>query len=239
MRSRTSWLTLAAFVCPSLLLAGAAQAYIGPGAGFALGGSMLILLATFLLAFAIILTWPFRLLYRLIRVGNPYKNAMAKKVVILGLDGMDPGLATKFMREGRMPNFQKLAERGVFRKLDTSNPSMSPVAWSTFATGVDASRHCIYDFLTRDPCTYGPLLSSTELTEARKVVNIGRYVIPVGPTKAKMKLLQKSQHFWKLLGEKNIFSIIQRVPIIKVLARRRCDMRSANPVVVDFDAHRD
>ncbi|NIM01712.1 MAG: hypothetical protein GTO46_15170, partial [Gemmatimonadetes bacterium] len=28
-----------------------------------------------------------------------------------------------------------------------------------------------------------------------------------------MKLLQKSQHFWKLLGEKNIFSIIQRVPI--------------------------
>ena len=119
-----------------------------------------------------ILTYPFRMLYRLITVGNPYKKAIVKKVVILGLDGMDPGLATKFMREGRMPNFQKLADRGVFRKLDTSNPSMSPVAWSTFATGVDASRHNIYDFLTRDPCTYGPLLSSTELTEARKVVNI-------------------------------------------------------------------
>ena len=38
---------------------------------------------------------------------------------------------------------------------------MSPVAWSTFATGVDASRHGIYDFLTRDPCTYAPMLSST------------------------------------------------------------------------------
>jgi len=193
--------------------AGTAEAYIGPGAGFALGGSMLILLATFLMAFAIILTWPFRLVYRLIRVGNPYRKAMVKKVVILGLDGMDPGLATRYMREGRLPNFQKLADRGVFRKLDTSNPSMSPVAWSTFATGVDASRHCIYDFLTRDPCTYGPLLSSTELREVRKIVNIGRYAIPLGGSKARMKLLQKSQHFWKLLGEQNIFSIIQRVPI--------------------------
>jgi predicted AlkP superfamily phosphohydrolase/phosphomutase len=110
-----------------------------------------------------------------------------------------------------MPNFAKLAERGVFRPLETSVPSMSPVAWSTFATGVDASRHGIYDFLTRDPCTYAPMLSSTEIVNAKRVVNIGRYMIPLG--KARMKLRQKSQHFWKLLGEKNIFSIIQRVPI--------------------------
>ena len=198
-------------LCLGLLGAGEAAAYIGPGAGFALGGSMLVLLATFALALGIILTWPIRLLYRTLTVGNPYKKAVAKKVVILGLDGMDPGLTTKFMRDGRMPNFQKLAEKGVFRPLDTSEPSMSPVAWSTFATGTDASHHCIYDFLTRDPCTYGPLLSSTEIGEAKRVVNIGRYVVPIG--KPKMRLLQKSQHFWKLLGEKNIFSIIQRVPI--------------------------
>ena len=88
---------------------------------------------------------------------------------------------------------------------------MSPVAWSTFATGVDASQHCIYDFLTRDPCTYAPMLSSTDIVSAKRVLNIGRYMIPL--SKARMKLLQKSQHFWKLLGEKNIFSIIQRVPI--------------------------
>ena len=164
-----------------------------------------------MLAFAIILTWPLRMLYRAIAVGNPYKNAISKRVVILGLDGLDPGLTTKFMLEGRMPNFSKLAERGVFRPLDTSVPSMSPVAWSTFATGVDASRHCIYDFLTRDPCTYAPMLSSTQIVNPKRVVNVGRYAIPLG--KARMKLRQKSQHFWKLLGEKNIFSIIQRVPI--------------------------
>ncbi|MFP8881399.1 MAG: alkaline phosphatase family protein [Myxococcota bacterium] len=193
------------------LAAGDAHAYIGPGAGFALGGSMLVLMVTFALAFAIILTYPIRLLIRFIAVGDPYKNALTKRVVVLGLDGMDPGLATKFMREGRMPNFQKLADRGVFRPLDTSVPSMSPVAWSTFATGTDASHHGIYDFLTRDPCNYGPMLSSTDIGNAKKVVNIGRYLVPLG--KPKMKLLQKSQQFWKLLGDKHIFSIIQRVPI--------------------------
>ncbi|MDJ0786980.1 MAG: alkaline phosphatase family protein [Myxococcota bacterium] len=205
--------TLAAAFVVALgtLAAEQAHAYIGPGAGFAFVGSLAVLLVTFAIAFAIILTWPLRLAYRLITVGDPYKNAKAKRVVILGLDGMDPGLLTKFIRDGRMPNFQKLAEQGVFRPLDTSVPSMSPVAWSTFATGVDASAHGIYDFLTRDPCTYGPMLSSTDIVAAKKVVNIGRYVIPLG--KARMKLLQKSQHFWKLLGEKNIFSIIQRVPI--------------------------
>jgi predicted AlkP superfamily phosphohydrolase/phosphomutase len=201
---------VAAFL-PALLAAQQAHAYIGPGAGFAFVGSLLVLLATFAIAFAIILTWPVRLLYRLVTVGNPYKHARTKRVVILGLDGMDPGLTTKLMREGRMPHFQKLADRGVFRPLDTSVPSMSPVAWSTFATGVDASQHCIYDFLTRDPCTYAPMLSSTNIVSAKRVLNIGRYVIPL--SKARMKLLQKSQHFWKLLGEKNIFSIIQRVPI--------------------------
>jgi predicted AlkP superfamily phosphohydrolase/phosphomutase len=191
--------------------AGDVHAYIGPGAGFALGGSMLVLLVTFALALAIIVTWPIRLAYRLIKVGNPYKNALTRRVVILGLDGMDPGMTTRLIREGRLPNFKKLAERGVFRALETSVPSMSPVAWSTFATGTDASHHCIYDFLTRDPCTYGPMLSSTDIGAAKKVLNIGRYVVPL--EKPRMKLLQKSQHFWKLLGDKHIFSIIQRVPI--------------------------
>ena len=188
-----------------------AHAYIGPGAGFAFVGSLVVLLTTFALAIGILLTWPIRLLYRWIRVGDPYREALAKRVVILGLDGMDPGLAAKFMREGRLPNFEKLAGNGVFRTLDTSVPSMSQVAWSTFSTGADASQHGIFDFITRDPCTYAPLLSSTDVGKAKRVLALGRYLVPLG--KPRIKLLQKSQHFWKLLGEKHIFSIIQRVPI--------------------------
>ena len=167
-------LLLAALVWPSL-----AQAYIGPGAGFAFAGSLAVLVAAFALAIGTILLWPFTFLYRMIRVGNPFKHASAKRVIILGFDGMDPGLATRFIREGRLPNMKAMADRGVFRPLDTSNPSMSPVAWSTFATGVDPSGHGIYDFLTRDPCTYAPLLSSTDIGQATRVLNIGKYVVPL------------------------------------------------------------
>jgi predicted AlkP superfamily phosphohydrolase/phosphomutase len=199
----TPWIVLA---CPAL-----AHAYIGPGAGFAFAGSLLAMLAAIALALGSILLWPFTALYRWIRVGNPFRNAQVKRVIILGLDGMDPGMATRLMSEGRLPNFARLAERGVFRALDTSNPSMSPVAWSTFATGTDPSSHGIFDFLTRDPCTYAPMLSSTEIHQAKRVLNIGRYVVPLG--KPHIKLLQKGTAFWKLLGDRHIFSIIQRVPI--------------------------
>ncbi len=202
---------VASLACGALAWPAAAHAYIGPGAGFAFAGSLLAMLAAISLAVLSILLWPFTVVYRWLRVGNPFKHARATRVIIVGMDGMDPGLATKFMREGRMPNFEKLAERGVFRPLDTSHPSMSPVAWSTFATGTDASHHGIFDFLTRDPCTYTPMLSSTDIRQAKRVVNIGRYVVPLA--KPKIKLLQKGMAFWKFLGDRHIFSIIQRVPI--------------------------
>ena len=199
-------LRLAALVAVWVLAADpVAHAYIGPGAGFAVAGSVFVLLSTFVLAFGTILFFPIRLIWRLIITGNPFKRAQVKRVVILGLDGMDPGITTRFMQEGKLPNFQRLADKGVFRPLQTSYPSMSPVAWSSFTTGVDPSRHNIYDFLTRDPCTYAPMLSSTDIKSAKKVLNIGKYMLPL--EKPKIKLLQKSQAFWKLLGEKNIFSI--------------------------------
>lgn len=199
------------FLLVLLVWPSVAQAYIGPGAGFAFAGSLAALLAAFALAIGTVLLWPITFIIRTIRVGNPYKNALSRRVIVVGLDGMDPGITTRFLREGRLPNFQKLAEKGVFRALDTSNPSMSPVAWSTFSTGVDPSRHGIYDFITRDPCTYAPMLSSTDIKNAERVLNIGKYIIPL--EKPKIKLLQKSQAFWKHLGDRHIPSIIQRVPI--------------------------
>ncbi|MBN1334514.1 MAG: alkaline phosphatase family protein [Deltaproteobacteria bacterium] len=194
-----------------LLLPGTAHAYIGPGAGFAFAGSLVVLLTTFVLAVGTILVWPILWIWRRIRVGNPLKNARVRRVVILGLDGMDPGIMLRLMDEGRLPNFRKLAELGVFRPLATTMPSMSPVAWSTFSTGVDPSRHAIYDFLTRDPRNYQPALSSTDIRGPRRVLSIGRWRIPL--SKPVLRFLQRSQAFWKILGEKHIFSIVQRVPI--------------------------
>jgi len=192
-------------------LASPALAYIGPGAGFAAAGSVLILLGTFLLAFGIILIWPLK---AAVRLALPRKGSKpkVKRAVIIGLDGFDPGLAQRFGAEGLMPNFAKLAAEGCFSPLRTACPSISPVAWSSFATGVDASRHNIYDFLTRDPCNYMPTLSSTQSHVLPKTLNLGFAQIPLGK-KTVMRLMQKSQPFWKLLGENRVWSSIIRVPI--------------------------
>lgn len=85
-----------------------------------------------------------------------------QRVVILGFDGMDPVLAQRWMDEGKLPNFSQLAESGHFQPLGTSNPPQSPVAWSDFATGEHAGSHGIFDFLRRDPETYGPQFSISE-----------------------------------------------------------------------------
>ena len=193
------------------LLQAPALAYIGPGAGFAAAGSLLVLLGTFALAFGIILIWPIKAVIKLATFKGR-GQAKVKRLVIVGLDGFDPGLAQKYMDEGRMPNFKRLAEEGCFHPLATAMPSISPVAWSTFATGVDASRHNIYDFLTRDPCSYMPVLSSTDTRTVPRHLNLGFAKVPFG-SRAVYKILQKSQPFWKLLGQNHVWSSILRVPI--------------------------
>jgi predicted AlkP superfamily phosphohydrolase/phosphomutase len=195
----------AALAAPPVLL------YIGPGAGFAAAGSALVLVGTFLLSFVVILIWPFKAAYRLVAFPKP-RNAKAKRVVIVGLDGFDPGLARKYMDEGLLPNFKELGEDGCFHTLATACPSISPVAWSTFATGVDASRHNIYDFLTRDPCNYAPVLSSSDIRSIPRTLNLGLAELPFGH-RTVYRLLQKSQPFWKLLGAHRVWSSILRVPI--------------------------
>lgn len=188
-----------------------AYGYIGPGAGFAFLSSFLVLILTFVLAIFYLLSWPFRYIVRaLLRTGRRTKSSV-KRVIIIGLDGMDPKLAGEFMNRGKLPNFMRLAEQGTFTSLATSYPSISPVAWSSFMTGVDPSHHNIFDFITRDPCTYQPMLSSAEIGKASKVLPIGKYMIPLG--KPRMKLLRKGRPFWKILGEHGIWSSILRVPI--------------------------
>ncbi|NNE07436.1 MAG: nucleotide pyrophosphatase [Gemmatimonadetes bacterium] len=187
-----------------------AEAYIGPGAGFAFLSSFMVLFVTFLLAFVSILLWPIRFVWKLIFKKRPPKTDV-DRVIVVGLDGFDPNQCKKFMAEGKLPHFQKLADQGTFDELQTVFPAMSPVAWSSFATGVDPSRHNQFDFLNRDPRTYLPDLASVFIGPVSRVLNIGKYKLPLG--KPVVRLLRKSQPFWKILGEYGIFSHILRVPI--------------------------
>jgi predicted AlkP superfamily phosphohydrolase/phosphomutase len=202
---------IGAAVTAAVLYPAAAHAYVGPGAGFAVVGSLAVVFITFFLALGSLISWPFRALTRKLRVRKLRGPSQIKRAIVLGLDGLDPVLAKRFMQEGKLPHFAKLAEDGSFRMLETACPSMSPVAWSTFATGVDASRHNIFDFLGRDEKSYLPILSSTRITNPERSFRLGRYRIPIG--KPSIRLMRKSRTFWSVLDDCYIPCHILRVPI--------------------------
>lgn len=187
-----------------------AEAYIGPGAGFALVSSAFVLVTTLLVVGFTLLAWPFRAAWRAITQPRRPKASISR-LIIVGLDGQDPKLTDQFMREGLLPNFKALAAEGSYRRLKTTFPSLSPVAWSSFSTGANPARHNIYDFLDRDRRTYLPMLSSTRIGKVERFLKIGRYRIPL--QKPELSLLRRSKPFWTILGEHRIWSTVLRVPI--------------------------
>jgi hypothetical protein len=194
-----------------LLAPGPAHAYIGPGAGLAIAGSFWAVFNAICLAVLLLLTWPVRLVWRTLFGRRPPARSRFKRVVILGLDGLDHGLTEKLLSEGKLPHLEALRKQGCFKPLGTTLPPISPVAWSSFQTGVNPGKHAIYDFLTPDPRTYQPKLSSVEIRPPRRVLRLGKYQLPLG--KANLRLLRKSKPFWNVLSEYGIFSCVLRVPI--------------------------
>ena len=67
------------------------------------------------------------------------REAVTKKVLVLGIDGMDPRLTRRYVDEGKMPNTKKFIERGAQRHdlvLLGGHPTVTPPMWTTLATGV-------------------------------------------------------------------------------------------------------
>ena len=188
-----------------------AFAYIGPGAGFALAGSFLAVFAAFFSAFLLLITWPVRIVLRAVFGRKSLSKSKVQRVVVLGLDGLDYSLTSKMLAEGKLPNMAKLRDRGCFKPLGTTLPPISPVAWSSFQTGVNPGKHNIFDFLIPDLHSYQPKLSSVEIRPPKRVLRFGNFQLPLGG--AQLRILRKSKPFWSYLGDRGIFSSILRVPI--------------------------
>ncbi len=135
----------------------------------------------------------------------------AKKMIVLGLDGLDPVLTRCWMDEGRLPAFSRLlAQGGDFRPLGTSLPPQTPVAWSNFITGMDPGGHAIFDFIHRDPQSYFPVFSSTETAGAAKTVRIGKTVFPL--SSGHVRSLRKGPTFWQVLEGAGVPSTVFKMP---------------------------
>jgi predicted AlkP superfamily phosphohydrolase/phosphomutase len=134
-----------------------------------------------------------------------------RRVVVIGIDGMDPSLVVGLIEKGVMPNFRAMLEQGgAFARLETSIPPQSPVAWSNFITGMDAGGHGIFDFIHRDTTTYLPVFSTSRVTEPEHTLAIGSWVIPLSA--GKTELLRKGEAFWQILDRRGVPCTVIRVP---------------------------
>lgn len=81
----------------------------------------------------------------------PEPRDSSGRVVLLGWDAADWALIHPLLDAGLMPNLSRLVERGVMGKLETLQPPLSPLLWTSIATGKTADQHGILGFLEPDP----------------------------------------------------------------------------------------
>jgi predicted AlkP superfamily phosphohydrolase/phosphomutase len=135
-------------------------------------------------------------------------EAHGRQVIVLGVDGMDPGFLERHW--SGLPNVARLRDEGGFRRLATTTPPQSPVAWSTFITGLDPAQHGIFDFVHRDPRTMQPFSSISRTVEPRFQIPLGAYVLPL--SSARVETLRKGEPFWRMLWNRHIPVTIMHMP---------------------------
>jgi predicted AlkP superfamily phosphohydrolase/phosphomutase len=131
----------------------------------------------------------------------------SQKLVILGFDGMDPRLVDRWIAEGKLPNIAKLAKQGGMYPLATTHSPESPTAWASFATGTNAGKHNIYDFLVRDTTTYLPDLGMVKRTPPKFLFNY----VPI--SRPKVESTRGGTSFWVVSGHAGVRSDVLTVPV--------------------------
>ncbi|HGY92178.1 MAG TPA: hypothetical protein ENK43_13495 [Planctomycetes bacterium] len=140
------------------------------------------------------------------------KQTTHPRLVVLGIDGMDPDILEEVMRlyPERMQNFRWLIDQGDgIHSLGTSTPPQSPVAWSNFITGLDPGGHGIFDFIHRDPMTRAPAPSTTKVEEGGEIDLPGPWFLPTGGESSSNR---SGKSFWTYLMEEGIPADIWRMP---------------------------
>ena len=145
-------------------------------------------------------------------------SAGHKKVIVIGFDGMDPFLTEKMMDAGDLPTFNKLRKHNGYRRLGTSNPPQSPVAWANFINGAGPGTHGIFDFIHRDPAKQCvPFYSAAETVEGKGSIGFGEHQIqltfwPFNHSPTQTLLRREGTPFWDYLAEAGIASAFYDLP---------------------------
>jgi predicted AlkP superfamily phosphohydrolase/phosphomutase len=135
-------------------------------------------------------------------------HAAGRRMIVLGIDGMDPAFLETHWQS--LPHLNQLRTEGDFRRLATTIPPQSPVAWSTVTTGMDPGGHGIFDFIHRNPATRLPMSSMAEITGPTRSLTIGPYLIPL--SRSGIRQTRAGRAFWQILAEHGVYSNIVRMP---------------------------
>lgn len=76
------------------------------------------------------------------------------KLIILGLDGCDFKLVSRWVEEGHLRAFSEIANSGILARLKSTIPYISPVAWTSIFTGVNPGKHGVFNFVKLDRRNY-------------------------------------------------------------------------------------
>jgi predicted AlkP superfamily phosphohydrolase/phosphomutase len=113
-----------------------------------------------------------------------HRGSGKDRVIVLGLDGLDPRAVDLLMSEGKMPNFARLRQEGAYGRLLSAKPLLSPVVWTTIATGKTPDQHGIGHFVAIDDKTGEQLPVTSQMRKVKALWNIlsdkGRKVAVVG-----------------------------------------------------------
>ena len=94
------------------------------------------------------------------------------KVLLIGMDGATWDVIFPLLGQGRLPNFAALLEHGGRGVMHSIPPLISPVLWTTYATGQPREVHGITNFLTKQPYQYNEVRMTTSLRRAPALWNI-------------------------------------------------------------------
>ncbi|MEB2360007.1 MAG: alkaline phosphatase family protein [Bryobacterales bacterium] len=144
----------------------------------------------------------------LLLTGCGHDGTPAKRTIVLGIDAMDPGFLERHWME--LPNLRRLRDTGGFQRLATTVPPQSPVAWSTFATGLNPGGHGVFDFIHRNPATLTLFSSMAETEPSRWTFPIGPYRIPL--SSGHVRRFRRGVTFWELLDAQGIPATLLRMP---------------------------
>lgn len=117
---------------------------------------------------------------------NENMDTVARRVLVIGLDGATPEYLFQWAKEGHLPNIDRLIKNGAWGPAESTIPPFTPPAWVSFYTGTNPGKHGIFSFFE-------------DLRGHERKPVTGKSV--------------RAKPLWKILNEHGKWTIVMSVPI--------------------------